>query len=107
MKARFKKKRMRSSALNHWKDYFYKRFSRVVASGKKSTMKEVLSGVPQGDKASPPFLDFDISQMPDLLSDFVLFFGYADDVALWYEISPENKQKMTKIINDDLSALKA
>ena len=28
-----------------------------------------------------------------VLSDFVLFFGYADDVALGYEISLENKQQ--------------
>ena len=91
MKARLKKKEMRILALKLWKDYFYKSFLQVVASGKKSTMKEVFFGVPQGGKASPSFGDFDISEMADLLSDFVLFFGYADDVALWYEISPENK----------------
>ena len=73
MEERLKKKGMRSSALKLWKDYFYKRFLQVVASGKKSTMQEVFSGVPQGGKASPPFWDFDISEMADLLSDFVLF----------------------------------
>ena len=47
--------------------------------------------------------------MANLLSDF-FFFWYADDVALWYELSPGNKlikQQMTKITNPDLSALKA
>ena len=69
-------------------------------------VRNVFCGKPQGGKASPPFWDFDISEMADLLSDFVLFFRYADDMTLWYEITPENKLQMTKIINDDLSALK-
>ena len=42
----------------------------------------------------------------DLLGDVVQFFGYADDVALWYEVDTSNRQEMTKIINDDMSALK-
>ena len=44
--------------------------------------------------------------MADLLGDVVQFFGYADDVALWYEVDTSNRQEMTKIINDDMSALK-
>jgi hypothetical protein len=80
----------------------------VVASGKSSSIKEIFSSVPQGGKFSPPLWDFDISEMADLLGDVVQFFGYADDVALWYEVDTvtSNRQEMTKIINDDMSALK-
>ena len=78
----------------------------MVASGESSSIKEICSSVPQGGKNSPPLWDFDISEMADLLSDVIQFFGCADDVALWYEVDTSNRQEMTKIINDDMSALK-
>ena len=106
LKKRLKAKGMRKRALRLMRSYLFKRFLRVVASGKSSSIKEIFSSVPQGGKFSPPLWDFDISEMADLLGDVVQFFGYADDVALWYEVDTSNRQEMTKIINDDMSALK-
>ena len=105
MKKRLKAKGMKKRALRLLKSFLYKRFIRVVASGEASSLKEIFSGVPQGTKWSPPLCDFDISEMTDSLSDDVLFFGYADDVALWYEISTTNRSSMVETINADLKAL--
>ena len=88
------------------RSYLFKRFLRVVASGKTSSIKEIFSSVPQGGKFSPPLWDFDISEMADLLCNMVQFFIYADDVALWYEIDVFNRREMTNTINGDMAALK-
>ena len=105
MKNRLKAKGMKKRALRLLKSYLDKRFIQVVASGGVSSLKEIFSGVPQGTKWSPSLWDFDISEMADSLSEDVLFFGYADDVAMWYEISPQNRSTIISTINADLHAM--
>ena len=45
----------------------------------------------------------DISELPDSLSAEVIPFGYADDVALWYEVDFD-RYITTTVINQDLEA---
>ena len=62
-----------------------KRYLKVVAQGKSSTLKEIFSSVSQGGKWSDFLFDLDISELADDLCAEVIPFGYADDVILWYE----------------------
>ena len=108
MKARLKKKGLRKRALRLIKSYLFKRFLKVVAQGKESSLKELFSSVPQGGKWSSFLFDIDISELGDCLSAEVVPYGYADDVALWYEIPDDFDHFITTaVINQDLIALKA
>jgi hypothetical protein len=51
--------------------------------------------------------DFDISEMPEAVSNDGDVICYADDNGLWYEITQANKACMIGTINDDLEALEA
>jgi len=104
MKARLKKKGMRKRALRLLKSYLMKRFLKVVAQGKSSTLKELFSSVPQGGKWSDFLFDLDISELADDLCAEVIPFGYADDVALWYEVEFDHCIT-TAVINQDLQSL--
>ena len=87
-----------------FKAYLYTRFLRVVSSGESSSLKQIFSSVPQGGKWSHFLFDLDISELPDSLSAEVIPFGYADDVALWYEVDFDHCIT-TAVINQDLQAL--
>jgi hypothetical protein len=50
--------------------------------------------------------DFDISELGDKLSAELVPFGYADDVALWFEVEFD-RIITTAVINTDLEALAA
>ena len=82
IKVRLKGKSMAKRSVRLMRSFFYKGFLKVVASGKVSSVKGMFSGVPRGGIWSPSLWDFDISETTDGLSDSVLFFGYANDVAL-------------------------
>ena len=69
LKLRLRKAGMRGRALRLIEDYLYQRFIQVVCNGKASQQREIFSGVPQGAKLSPPLWDFDISELPSVLSD--------------------------------------
>ena len=105
IKTRAKKKGLRKKALKLFKSYLFKRFLKVVAQGKESSLKELFSSVPQGGKWSSFLFDLDISELPDGLSAEVVPFGYADDVALWYEIEFDHLIS-TAVINQDMATLK-
>jgi len=105
MKKRLKKKGLRRRALRLIRSYLFKRFLKVVAQGKESSLEEIFSSVPQGGKWSSFLFDLDISELPDDLSAEVIPFGYADDVALWYEIEIDHSIS-TAIINQDMRSLK-
>jgi hypothetical protein len=106
MKKRLKKKGLRRRALLRLiRSYLFKRFLKVVAQGKESSLKEIFSSVPQGGKWSSFLFDLDISELPDDLSAEVIPFGYADDVALWYEIEIDHSIS-TAVINQDMRSLK-
>jgi hypothetical protein len=70
-------------------------------------LKEIFSGVPQGAKWSPKLWDFDISELPDALSSWALtlLVSYADDCALWHEITAGNRSSIISIVNKDLESL--
>ena len=70
---------MSGRALHLIKDYLHERHIQVVAGGKSSSKKEIFSGVPQGAKWSPKLWNFDISEMPSVLSKEAIPFNYADD----------------------------
>ena len=106
MKNRLKAKGLKKRAMGLIKSYLWKRFLQVVTNGTKSTLKELFSSVPQGGKWSDFLFDLDISELADCLSAEVIPFGYADDVALWYEIDEEQDHNMaTAVINQDMKAL--
>ena len=104
VKNRVKKLGMRKRALRLFKSYLYERFLRVVSKGESSSLKQIFSSVPQGGKWSHFLFDLDISELPDSLSAEVIPFGYADDVALWYEVDFDHCIT-TAVINQDLEAL--
>jgi hypothetical protein len=106
LKNRLQKKGMRKRALTLIKNYLFRRFLRVVANGSTSEKKEIFSSVPQGGKLSAPLWDFDISELGDKLSAELVPFGYADDVALWFEVKFD-RVIQTAVINTDLEALAA
>jgi hypothetical protein len=107
MKKRLKKKGLRKRALRLIKSYLHKRYLQVVSQGSTSTLKEIFSSVPQGGKWSDFLFDLDVSEMADSLSAELVPFGYADDVALWYEVDDRFDHAMTTtVINQDLLALK-
>ena len=79
----------------------------LLSQGKTSTLKELFSSVPQGGKCSSFLFNIDISELGDDLCAEVIPFGYADDVALWYEIDDAIEHFVTKaVINVDLEALR-
>ena len=105
LKLRFKLTGMRGRALRLIKDYLYDRFIQVVCNGKSSGERPIFSGVPQGAKLSPPIWDFDISELPTVLSDGVELGCYADDLWLWYEIHDLNRDTLVDTVNQDLEDL--
>ena len=92
------KERDEKKALKLLKSYLFKRFLKVVSQGKTSTLKELFSSVPQGGKWSSFLFNIDISELGDDLCDEVIPFGYADDVALWYEIDDALEHFVTKAV---------
>ena len=71
----------------------------------RSCLKEIFSSVPQGGKWSDFLFDLDISELVDSLCGEAIPFGYADDVALWYEIDVDHSVSIA-MIHQDLQALK-
>ena len=107
LKARLKAKGMSGRALRLLKNYLWCRFIGVVVNGDKSSLLGIFSGVPQGAKWSPKLWDFDISELPDCLSDWALLISYADDCALYYEFDSTSYEDMHMIltVNADLNSL--
>ena len=95
----------RNDALELVKGYLFKRFLRVVCQADQSTKMETFSGVPQGAVWSPDFWDFDIADIPNVISREGDDFEYADDCGLWYEIDDNNRDVIVSIINIDLQSL--
>ena len=61
--------------------------------------------VTRQQKWSDFLFDFDISELADALSAEVVPYGYADDVALWYEAKFDHIIT-TIVINQDLQPLR-
>ena len=76
-----------------------------MCDGDSSSEREIYSGVPQDAKWSPLIWDFDISELPAHVSDQAEVGCYADDMWLWYEITPHNMLTLVDTINDDLERL--
>ena len=76
---RLKAKGKRGRALRLMKSYLSDRFFKVVSRSPSSTRKQIFSGVPQGAKWSPLLWNFDISEMPEVVSDDADSICYADD----------------------------
>ena len=104
MKKRLKKLGMKKRALRLFKSYLFERFLKVVSNGESSSLKQIFASVPQGGKWSSFLFDLDISELGDDLSCEVIPFGYADDVALWYEVDFDHCIT-TAVINQDLQSL--
>jgi hypothetical protein len=96
---------MKGRALRLLKSYLWKRLIEVVHNGKRSSLKEVFSGVTQGARWSPDLWNFNISEAPDVVSMWAMLITYADDFALWYEVTFLNRSRLTGIINADFEAL--
>jgi hypothetical protein len=105
LKARLRAKGMRGRALKLLKNYLDERFIQVVVGGDRSSLQEIFSGVPQGAKWSPALWNFDISEMPEVVGLWAMLICYADDCALWYEITEFNRSDIITVINADLDAL--
>ena len=105
LKVKLEARGMEGKALALIKDYLYKRFLQVVCQGDTSTLLEIFSGVPQGAVWSPSFWDFDIADMPEEISSEGDDFSFADDCGLWYEVTQDNYDIITTIINSDLERL--
>jgi hypothetical protein len=105
LKARLKKKGMKRKALKLRYSYLKDRLIQVVVSEKKSELKEIFSGVPQGAIWSPKMWDFDISEMEFFLSKLAMLICYASDCGIWYAITASNKHTIVKTINNDLEQL--
>ena len=103
--AKMEARGLEDDALELIKDYLFKRFLRVVRQADQSTRKEIFSGVPQGAVWSPDFWDFDIADIPTVISIEGDDFEYADDCGLWYEIDDDNRDVIVSIINIDLQSL--
>ena len=86
LKAKLEARGLTGGALELVKDYLSKRFLREVCQADQSTKMEIFSGVPQGAVWSPAFWDFDIADIPTVISSEGDDFEYADDCGLWYEI---------------------
>jgi hypothetical protein len=104
MTKRLKKLGMKKRALRLFKSYLFERFLKVVSNGESSSLKQIFASVPQGGKWSSFLFDLDISELGDDLSCEVIPFGYADDVALWYEVEFVHCIT-TAVINQDLQSL--
>ena len=105
LKNRLAARGMSGRALHLIKDYLHERHIQVVAGGKSSSKKEIFSGVPQGAKWSPKLWNFDISEMPSVLSKEAIPFNYADDSGLVYVITESNRDTIIDTVNADLQAL--
>ena len=103
--AKMEARGLEDDALELIKDYLFKRFLRVVRQADQSTRKEIFSGVSQGAVWSPDFWDFDIADIPTVISIEGDDFEYADDCGLWYEIDDDNRDVIVSIINIDLQSL--
>ena len=86
MKKRLKKLGMKKRVLKLFKSYLFQHFLKVVSNGESFSRKQIFTSVPQGGKWSSFLFDLDFSELADGLSCEVIPFGYADDVALWYEV---------------------
>ena len=92
LKKQLRAKGTRKQALALIRDYLFERFIRVAPQGKSSKLNQIFSGVPQGGKLSTSLWNFDISEMPDCLSnesdgDLVC---YADGSGLLYIIDDQD-----------------
>ena len=105
LKVKLEARGMQGRALALIKNYLYKRFLQVVCQGDISELLEIFFGVPQGAVWSPSFWDFDIADLPQEISSEGDDFSFADDCGLWYEITEENRDMITSIINLDLENL--
>ena len=103
--AKMEARGLEDDALELIKDYLCKRFLRVVSQASHSAKLEIFSGVPQGAVWSPDFWDFDIADIPTVISSEGDDFEYADDCGLWYEIDDDNRDVIVSIINIDLQSL--
>ena len=105
LKVKLEARGMQGRALALIKNYLYKRFLQVVCQGDISELLEIFFGVPQGAVWSPSFWDFDIADLPQEISSEGDDFSFADDCGLWYEITEDNRDMITSIINLDLENL--
>ena len=95
---------MRGHALKLMKSYLHKRFLRVVSQVGFSEAREIFSGVPQGGKLSTDLWNFDVNEIDSAVSDDGQLFCYADDNAIWYEVTEENRLFILQLINRDLQS---
>ena len=102
---RLRKAGMRGRALKLVKDYLFERFVQVVCNGDTSTARAIYSGVPQGARWSPILWDFDISELPGVVSQYAEIGCYADGMWLWYDITDQNRDHIVDIVNLDLQSL--
>ena len=104
LKKKFQVRGMRGRALKLIRNYLYERFIQVVNSQGISKALEILSGVPQGGKWSTDFWNFDANEIDKAIKEGILF-CYADDNAVFYEITEENRPFICQLINTELQAL--
>ena len=71
-------------------NYLFDRKQAVVLDGIKSSMKPVLSGVPQGSILGPILFVLFINDLPEGLNDGTYLALYADDTKLWRSIKNES-----------------
>ena len=91
--------RITGKILTWIKDFLTKRSQTVVISGKKSTPKEVLSGVPQGSVLGPILFLIYINDLPSLAETPVKLF--ADDTKTYSTTnSPDNHEKLQQTTNN-------
>jgi hypothetical protein len=93
---------IRGTANNWFKSYLTNRSQYVSYSGKKSLLREVLCGVPQGSVLGPLLFILYINDLPNaiLFSETTLF---ADDTGLLY--SNSSLKNIEKCVNIDLKRL--
>jgi len=105
LKVKFKARGMSGKALRLMRSYLYRRHLKVISKGKSSELKEIFSGVPQGGKWSTDLWNFDVNELDHAISDDGELFCYADDNAIWYEVTEENRRFILQVINTDLQAV--
>ena len=92
---------VRGLLLSWFKDYLANRIQAVVIKGKKSTYRDVSSGVPQGSVLGPLlFLIYINDIVKDIESTIKLF---ADDTSIYLNL--DDPERRTLILNNDLARI--
>lgn len=106
--ARLRGAGMRGRAMKLLESYLKGRYIQVVHNGIKSSCREISSGVPQGARWSSFLWDLDICDLHAVVSGHACVVCYADDIGIWYELTPEfkdNVDALARVINSDLKAI--